>query len=279
MSTTLNEVVDYHLPFGEDEKIHLNTFIGGEIHIKFMGEIHCIFCSALTSKTYSGGACYNCLQRLPQTDMCQVKPELCHYDRGTCRDSAWGEQHCFQPHVVYLARSSAVKVGITRENPPERRWMDQGAVEGMVIARVPDRKTSGLLETAIAEHIDDKTDFRKMLRGEIVDTPLMDVYENIVDHVPMSLQDHLVDDLEPKGIAYPLAKSPEKIKTTSLDKQSEVGGKLMGIKGQYLVFEDFVFNCRAHSGYDVSISGTEGEGFIPPEPKEDEGPVNLFDLL
>jgi hypothetical protein len=95
----------------------------------------------------------------------------------------------------------------------------------------------------------------------------------------MSLQDHLVDDLELKGIAYPLAKSPEKIKTTSLDKQSEVGGKLMGIKGQYLVFEDFVFNCRAHSGYDVSISGTEGEGFIPPEPKEDEGPVNLFDLL
>jgi hypothetical protein len=281
MSTTLGEeVVDYHLPLMTGDQVHMNAYIGGHLNIEYLEQIHCIYCGCLTSKSYSGGSCYSCLQKLPQMDMCQVKPELCHFDRGTCRDSAWGEEHCFQPHVVYLARSSSVKVGITREKPTERRWMDQGAVEGMIIASVPDRKTSGLIETALAQHIDDKTDFRKMLRGEISDTDLMEVYEDIVDHVPMSLQDHLVDDLSSVKIAYPLAEPPQKIKTVSLDKQKNVGGVLKGIKGQYLIFEDFVFNCRAHSGYDVSISGEKGEGYMPPKAENvDDEPLNLFDML
>jgi hypothetical protein len=278
MSTTLKEVVEYGLDVGE-ETLALNNYIGTEIEIKFDGKIHCVFCGKMMNKSYAGGSCYQCMQTLPQNDMCQMKPELCHFKRGTCRDSEWGEKHCFTPHKVYLARSSGIKVGITREIPTETRWMDQGAVEGMVIAEVPDRHTSGLVETAIAQHIQDKTDFRKMLRGEISEEDLMEVYENIVDSVPMQYQQHLLADLTSVVIKYPLGKHPEKIKPLSLDKQSEIKAKLEGIKGQYLIFEDFVFNMRAHSGYEVTFQGAPTGGFDASKQPEDEEPMNLFDLM
>lgn len=278
MKTTLGEVVEYSLDV-DSETLSLNQFIGTEIGFQFDGKIFCVNCNKMINKSYAGGSCYQCLQSLPQNDMCMVKPELCHYERGTCRDPKWGEEHCFSPHKVYLARSSGVKVGITRENPTETRWMDQGAIEGMVIAIVPDRHTSGLVETSIAQHIQDKTDFRKMLRGETSSEELMEVYENIVDYVPMQYQKHLVTDLKSIFINYPLANHPEKVKPTSLDKQSEIKGKLMGIKGQYLVFEDFVFNVRAHSGYEVVITGEPTGGYDASEKKEDDEPMNLFDLM
>lgn len=278
MNTRLAEVVEYSMELPDGNTLDLNDYIGGRLKIESKGEIHCVFCGCLTPKSYGGGSCYRCLQSLPQNDMCQVKPELCHIANGTCRDSSWGEAHCMQPHRVYLARSSGIKVGITRENPTETRWMDQGAVEGMVIAEVPDRRTSGLVETALARHIDDKTDFRKMLRGEIVEGDLMEFYENVVDHVPMAYQTHLVDDPQPVKIDYPLADHPEKVKPMSLDKAPVVEGQLVGIKGQYLVFEDFVFNVRAHSGYDVVMEGEKGPGFQASEEK-DEGPMDLFDLM
>jgi hypothetical protein len=280
MATTLAEVVAYQLEVEAEKFVSVNDYIGGELSIRFLGEIHCVFCGKLTQKSYGGGSCYQCLQSLPQNDMCQVKPELCHIERGTCRDSEWGRRYCLAPHKVYLARSSSVKVGITRENPTERRWMDQGAIEGMVIAEVPDRKTSGMIEIALAQHVHDKTDFRKMLRGEVVESNLQEVYESLADHVPMAYQSYLVAEPKSVSIAYPLAEPPQKIKTVSLDKETLIEGTLKGIKGQYLIFEDFVFNVRAHSGYDVEFNGKMGSGFKPaPTPKKEDGPLNLFDFM
>jgi hypothetical protein len=276
MTTSLGEVVEYSLSLGEGEVLDLNAHIGGRVEIEFQGTIHCVFCGKLTPKSYGGGSCYQCLQSLPQNDMCQMKPELCHLDRGTCRDADWGRSHCETPHVVYLARSSAVKVGITRENPTETRWMDQGAIEGMVIAEVPDRKTSGMIETALSQHMADKTDFRKMLRGEIADDDLEEVFQEMVDHVPPHFQSLLLEERVSKKIAYPLNSHPAKIKTLSLDKMEKVGGSLVGIKGQYLIFEEGVFNVRGHTGYDVKIEVEEGTGF---QASESEEPVNLFDLM
>jgi len=278
MQTTLKEVVNYGLDVGS-VVLNLNDYIGTDIEINFEGKIFCVFCGKLMNKSFAGGSCYQCMQSLPQNDMCQMKPELCHFHRGTCRDSAWGEAHCFKPHKVYLARSSGVKVGITREDPTETRWMDQGAIEGMVIAEVPDRYISGLVETSIAQHIQDKTDFRKMLRGEISEENLMEVYESIVDCIPMQYQKHLLADLVPVKLAYPLANPPDKIKPLSLDKQTSLKGKLIGIKGQYLVFEEFVFNVRAHSGYEVTFTGEPSGGYQRGDKKEDDEPMNLFDFM
>ena len=44
-------------------------------------------------------------------------------------------------------------------------------------------------------------------------------------------------------------------KTVNLKKSDDIEGKLIGIKGQYLIFEDSsVFNVRSNEGYVVDIS-------------------------
>jgi hypothetical protein len=278
MRTNLEEVVRYELKT-KDSWIQLNDWIGSEVTIKFCGQINCLACNKITPKSYSGGYCYQCLQSLPQTDMCMVKPELCHFSRGTCRDEEWGKKNCFKKHSVYLARSSAIKVGITSENPPETRWMDQGAIEAMVIAEVPDRKTSGLVETAIAAHIHDKTDFRKMLRGEVAEGKLEDTFDTIVDSVPENLKQYILPKRDIVHIQYPLIKHPEKIKTTSLDKQNEIKSELNGIKGQYLIFKDFVFNVRGHGGYLVQIEGEANPNPVEFEKIKEEKEPTLFDFF
>ena len=279
MDTSLGEVVHYTLTT-EESSIDLNSWVGSKISIRSTGSIFCSNCTKRINKTYAGGYCFQCMQRLPQTDMCQMKPELCHFSRGTCRDEEYAHSFCFSPHRVYLARSSSVKVGITRENPPETRWMDQGAVEGMIIAEVPDRKTSGMIEIALAQHIHDKTDFRKMLRGDIAQDDLDEVFESIVDYVPLPYQSYLLSERRKVTISYPLRKHPEKIKTKGLEKVPELEGTLMGIKGQYLIFDDFVFNVRSHTGFEVLIEGEPCT--TPPEespPEDNDEPVSIFDFM
>jgi hypothetical protein len=53
---------------------------------------------------------------------------------------------------------------------------------------------------------------------------------------------------------YPVLEYPTKINSLSLDKTPNFKGKLTGINGQYLIFEDgTVFNIRSNEGYVVSI--------------------------
>ena len=105
------------------------------------------------------------MQKLAQCDICIVRPEKCHYHEGTCREPDWADDHCMQPHIVYLANSSGVKVGITRHTQIPTRWIDQGASQALQIFRVPHRYLSGLVEVALKEHVSDRTDWRRMLKG------------------------------------------------------------------------------------------------------------------
>lgn len=275
MRTSLQDgLVRYRLETGSGDLL-LNDWIGRVVRLRHTGLISCLGCSKTIQRTYNDGYCFQCLQSLAECDECMMKPELCHYERGTCRDPAWGRANCLVPHRVYLARSSAVKVGITREDPVEVRWMDQGAVEGMVIALVPDRKTSGLMETAIARRIEDRTDFRKMLRGEVAGEPLEDVFRTVEPYVPAALRKHLLPERRLVAIRYPLEKPPGKIKVATLDRQPDLRGVLEGIKGQYLVFDGFVMNVRAHGGHEVELSA---EDAVPAAGKDGPAP-SLFDML
>ena len=47
---------------------------------------------------------------------------------------------------------------------------------------------------------------------------------------------------------------PEKVKSLSFDKLNEIEGRLWGIKGQYLIFDNGeVLNIRKHNGYEVTL--------------------------
>ncbi len=274
MRTRLADVVEYSLECA-DGPVVVNNWIGSPLKLRATGRIYCVACGRSMPRYFDGGYCYNCFQTLAECDLCQRKPELCHYDRGTCREPEWGRKNCLIPHKVYLARSSGVKVGITREEPVTTRWMDQGAVEGMVIAEVPDRKTSGHVEVAIAQHIADKTDFRKMLMGEVSPESLEEVFAKVRPAVPRELAVHLLEKRSVTHIRYPQLAAIKKVNTVKLESQPEITGKLMGIKAQYLIFEDFVFSVRGHSGYEVEIEGADGQretSFLGPQ-------KSLFELM
>jgi hypothetical protein len=263
MVTTLGSPVNYQLPL-DDELIPMNQFIGKMISLTYQGEIHCIECGRKTSKSYNQGFCYPCFQSLAACDMCIMKPETCHYHKGTCRQPEWGETHCFQDHYVYLANSSGIKVGITRGSQLPTRWIDQGASQALPVFRVSNRLLSGQLEVVIKEHVSDRTDWRKMLKGspEAIDlrTRRDELLELSSEGIRSIEQTCGASDItllnEEQGISidFPVDAYPEKVKSFNFDKTPQVQGVLHGIKGQYLILDSGVLNIRKFAGYQVQFS-------------------------
>lgn len=262
LQVTLTDPVQYALVLGES-RVPMNALIGQQLSLQYSGEIHCVNCGRKTSKSFNQGYCFPCMQTLAECDSCLVKPELCHYHAGTCREPSWGEEHCFQDHFVYLANTSGLKVGITRQTNVPARWMDQGATQALPIYKVRDRLTSGLVEVILKQHVADKTAWQRMLKG-VPDT--IDL-AHARDHLHQECQQEIADVLMNHGddavqylandqiiaINYPVTTYPEKVKALNLDKTAEITGTLMGIKGQYLIFDSGVLNVRKFSGYKIRL--------------------------
>lgn len=243
----------YQLPLGED-CVTLNDWLGKKVRLTFLGEMECTNCGRKIKKTYNTGYCYPCVISLPETDLCIVKPHECHYHAGTCRDSAFGDTHCMIPHYVYIAVSSGIKVGLTRKNNEMKRWVDQGAIQAIPIAEVPNRKMAGELEVALTAHFPDKTDWRKMLKGEAELLDLLELREQAFSQFPEEFKQYAIREDQWVEFVYPLMESVGKVKTYNLDKQPEVEDRLIGIKGQYLIFEQAVLNIKKYTGYKIEIS-------------------------
>ncbi|CAJ1001374.1 hypothetical protein QO009_001676 [Brevibacillus aydinogluensis] len=250
-----DQPVDYYLQVGED-RLPLNEWLGRELTIAFLGEKNCIACGRKTNKTFNNGYCYPCFTKLPENDLCIVKPHECHYDQGTCRDASFGEAHCMIPHYVYLAVSSDVKVGLTRKNNELKRWVDQGAIRAIPIAEVPTRRMAGELEVHLSQFLPDKTNWRKMLKGDVKEVDLLALREEVYAHFPEEFKPFQYREDEWIDITYPILESLDKIKSLTLDKQESLGGKLIGVKAQYLIFENGVFQAKKHAGYQVQVTVT-----------------------
>jgi len=261
MRTTLGQSVEYVLPIGEGQ-VAMNERIGQIIKMHYLGDIHCVACGRKTNKSFSQGHCYPCFKKLASCDMCIMKPETCHFEAGTCREPSWGEENCFQPHYVYLANSSGVKVGITRGTQIPTRWMDQGAGQALPIFKVATRLQSGLLEMTLKKHVSDRTDWRKMLKQDAESVDLCAIRDELIEKCEAQIteikQEQGSDAIEQLAeevveINYPIIQYPEKVKSLNFDKQAEIEGKLLGIKGQYLILDCGVLNIRKFSGYDIRV--------------------------
>ncbi len=262
MRTSLGRVVEYALPIG-GELVPMNPLIGSSISLYHDGEIHCIGCGRRTSKSFNQGYCYPCFRSLPQCDSCIIKPELCHYHQGSCRDAQWGERHCLQDHYLYLANSSGVKVGVTRGTQIPTRWMDQGAVQALPIFRVRERLVAGLIEVAMKVHVADKTSWQRMLKGDPGSVDLTQWRDSLFEQCGGALSaiareqgEGAMEWLEqetPVEIRYPVDCYPEKVRSLNFEKTPEVSGRLMGIKGQYLILDSWVLNIRKFGGYQLSV--------------------------
>ncbi|MEM9688162.1 MAG: DUF2797 domain-containing protein [Pseudomonadota bacterium] len=253
MRSTLDGTVAYQLPMG-DELVDMNALIGRTIKLSFDGQINCISCGRQTKKSFGQGFCFPCFRDAPEASECILRPELCRAHEGEARDMDWAEKHCLTEQVVYLAKSSAIKVGITRNSQVPTRWIDQGASEAIVFARVPNRYTAGLVEVAMKAHLTDRTNWQRMLKNQVCEDDLAARKSALIDEVPAELRDYVTDDTEVCCIEYPVEAFPEKVKSQTFDKLPAVEGQLAGIKGQYLIFDDGrVLNVRKHSGYFVTL--------------------------
>jgi hypothetical protein len=262
MRARLDKPVQYELLLS-DQAIPLNPFIGKPIKLVYTGKISCVHCGRTSKKSFNQGYCYPCFTSLAQCDMCIMKPETCHYAAGTCREPAWGETFCMQPHYVYLANSSGIKVGITRQNQIPTRWIDQGAVQALPIFKVQSRHISGLVEVVIAKHISDKTSWQQMLKNNVEEVDLAAKRNELIQTCKTELANitqrfgadaiEVLHEAEAINIHFPVNRYPDKVKSFNLDTTPEVSGVLEGIKGQYLLLDTGVINLRKYSGYELQF--------------------------
>jgi hypothetical protein len=263
MTVQLGAPVQYSLRLSE-AAVPVNPLLGQRIRLEYLGAIHCSHCKRKTNKSFSQGYCYPCFKKLPQCDVCIMSPERCHHELGTCRDPQWGQDFCMTDHVVYLANSSGVKVGITRGTQLPTRWLDQGATQGLPILRVATRQQSGLVEDLLRSQVADRTNWRALLKGDAEAVDLPAVREQIFDACAEGLQVlqqryglqaiQMLPSAEVVQIRYPVQTYPSKIVSLDLEKTPVVEGVLQGIKGQYLLLDTGVINIRKFTAYNVAVS-------------------------
>ena len=254
METKLEKPIEYELPIG-DELVYMNNLIGKYIVFKWEKEIYCVACGRKTSKSFAQGFCYPCFLSAPETSECILRPELCQAQDGIARDMDWAENHCLHDHFVYLAISSGVKVGVTRSVQIPTRWIDQGAWQAIRLAQTPNRYTAGLIEVVLKQYISDRTQWQRMLKNQLIEgVDLKEKKKEMIAHLSPELQDYESEENKITEINYPVNEYPEKVKSLSFDKLEEITGRLWGIKGQYLIFDDgTVLNMRKHTGYLVEL--------------------------
>lgn len=250
-------LVDATLGATEPARLALNERIGERLILRFHGQKSCVLCGRSVRKLFNQGACYPCLTTRPETDGCIVRPHECHFfePENPCRDEEFAFARCFQPHVLYVALTSGPKVGITRQTQVPTRWMDQGATEAIVVARMGSRREVGLAEHALAGEFADRTDWRRMLRDDPLEVDLGEFAEQVSQRLTeLGLGAQLPSsEREAYRFRYPTRGAPDPLVSIKLDKTPIHEGELTGIKGQYLLFDSGVINLRSHSGFHVEL--------------------------
>ena len=246
--------VHYALSMG-GSVLELDPLLGKELSIRATGILTCVSCGNRVKKFYGQGFCFPCLRDAPEASVCIIRPELCRAHMGEGRDPAWEADHHNTEHVVYLSYTGGLKVGVTRATQVPVRWIDQGAVAAIVIGRTPYRQLAGLMEVDLKRAFADRTDWRAMLRPVDADVGmerLRAARTHALTSLRHDLQGYLIEDAEPLRIDYPMLAWPPKVTSVQLGRTPEIRGPLVGIKGQYLLWEDGrVLNVRNHAGYHV----------------------------
>ena len=268
MTSRHSDPIDYYLRL-DDEEVHLNPHIGANIKLSYTGKITCINCERVTKKSFSQGYCYTCFKKLAQCDLCLVSPERCHFEAGTCRDKEFAKNFCMNQHLVYIANSSGIKVGITRQENLPTRWIDQGAAQALPILTVETRQQSGLVEVACKKHVSDKTHWQRMLKAEPDRVNLPEVRDQLLQEIspeldalknrygPLAIQP--LPGAEAQTFHYPVQRYPTKVKSLNFDKTADVEGLLQGIKGQYLILDIGVINLRKSTSYEVEFTSLDDQ--------------------
>ncbi|MCW5516145.1 DUF2797 domain-containing protein [Muriicola sp. Z0-33] len=252
MRTEMGQPIQYYMVFDTDF-LNVNQLLDKELQIEFI-KYQCLNCGE-DLPIFRQGFCRRCFYETPAAGDWIMRPELstAHLDKED-RDLEYEKKVQLQPHIVYLANSSNVKVGVTRKTQVPTRWIDQGAHEAIEIVEVPNRYLAGVTEIALKEHVNDKTNWRKMLTNSLEDVDLVAWRSKLKPYIPAEAQDYFIENQGETHLEFPVIRYPDKVKSLNLNKTPNYQGVLKGIKGQYLLFEDnTVFNVRGNEGYYVAL--------------------------
>lgn len=254
MQTEFGNPIEYYLVF-ENSFLNVNQLLDKQLELNFVG-YQCLNCGK-KKKIFRQGFCYDCFMSSASAGDWIMRPELstAHLDIQD-RDLEYEKKVQLQPHIVYLALSSEVKVGVTRKTQVPTRWIDQGATEAIAIVEVPNRYLAGITEVALKDHYADKTNWQKMLKNECVHVDLITERLKLEHIIPAEVKEYFYSTKEDLyQMQFPVLEYPKKVTSLNLDKTPNFSGRLKGIKGQYLLFEDgTVFNVRTFEGYIVTIN-------------------------
>lgn len=255
MKSGLYEVVQYTLQLDGND-VPMNDLIGKPIQLEFTGQIQCVNCSKPTKKSFGQGFCYPCFINAAENSECIMRPELCKGHLGEGRDLQWEKDCHVQPHYVYLALSSDVKVGVTRSIQVPTRWIDQGASSAIILAETPYRQLAGAIEVELKKYLPDKTHWQRMLKNEVMQSvDLVERKNAAISFLPEELKQYVFTDNTITQLNFPVLRYPQKVRSMNFEKNPIISGVLYGIKGQYLIFEDgSVINIRSQSGHVIKLS-------------------------
>ena len=269
LSFAAGSPIRYALRMGE-QTLHLNGCLGEGLRLSWAGEALCSGCGKAVPKRYGGSYCYPCFKRLARCDLCVMSPTRCHHHLGTCREPAWGEEHCMTPHTVYLANSSGVKVGLTRGETAVNRWVEQGATQGLAIARANTRRAAGELEALLAEYVPEHTDWRALVTSPARPVALDAVADRLIERARERAKRisgiQWLACRESATFTYPVLRHARKAVRLTLGAgagDNVVEGRLCGIVGQYLLFEHGAFNVAKHVGCVVRVDRCAGAAVTP----------------
>lgn len=252
MLTEYNQPIRYYLNL-KDNFVDVNQSIGKKIYLEHISN-ECNSCG-LDKPIFRMGFCKNCFYTSPKASPSIINPELSKAHLGIAdRDLAFEKSFQLQPHIVYLALSGGLKVGVTRQKQVPTRWIDQGASCAIILAETPNRFEAGQIEVLLKESFSDKTNWQRMLKNQNPEVDLLQTKQEIKDKLPAEQLEMFCENDKVWNFIYPVENYPEKVKSVNLNKVKSFEGILKGIKGQYLIFEDnSVFNVRNHEGYVVAL--------------------------
>jgi len=252
MITEFGNPIQYYLLL-ESDFINVNQILNKNIRITFIKN-QCLHCGA-DKPIYRQGYDKQCFFKLPQTAEWLIRPELSTAHLGKAyRDLEYEKEVQLQPHVVYLANSGHVKVGVTRKSQIPTRWIDQGAHKALEIVEVPNRYLAGITEVALKPYVVDKTNWRKMLKNDFEDVDLLEKKSTLIPYLPENVRAYVSKNTTEIELNFPVYKFPKKPKSLNLLKTVTFSQKLIGIKGQYLIFDDdTVFNIRNNEGLVIEL--------------------------
>jgi len=252
-------------------RVALETLLGCALRLRHTGAIFCIACGRKTSRSFNQGYCFPCFRRLARCDLCVVRPDRCHYHLGTCREPEWGDAHCMIPHSVYLANTSGLKVGLTRRNRGPMRWIDQGAAQALPVLETDTRQQAGFVEVLFSEHgVSDRSNWRRMLAQKPPGIDLCAERDALLAQLMPGIEAlrerfgqgsiRTLEREQTLDFDYPVQQYPSKVRSLNPDKTSVIEGRLLGVKGQYLILDTGVLNAARYAGYEMEWSAEDPGG-------------------